>query len=194
MDFNRLLSFIKRDGCPVRLYDKKMMKDAQSIGTFDVTKKGEGNPIICIALKGHSRLELIRVLLHEYAHFCQWKDGFMQKIENAVKGHDVLDKWLKGKKYAPDILYKARNAIILLEYDAEIRTIQLSRALGVNIGRHKNYYNNAHSYVTNIKNVFRVRHWDSYHELDLCYRKLKPSEILKPLSIEEKDTLDTLED
>lgn len=180
MDFDELVCFIKMDGCPVRLYNKSILKIAQSIGTFDVSKNG--NPIISMAIKGHTKLELKRILLHEYAHYLQWVDGFMDEAESNIKGWDILDKWLSGKNYTKQELFAARNCVILLEYDAEIRTIQLARNLDINLGSEKDFLNSAHSYVTFLKYVFLTREWASYDILDLCHKKLRPQEILLPLS------------
>jgi len=184
MDFNQLVQFIKMDGCSVRIYNnKRIMSVAQCTGTFDISKAG--NPIISVATKGQRRIDLIRILLHEYAHYRQWKDGFMGKAELISKGWDTLDKWLKGKQYTNNQLYMARNCVVLIEYDAEIRTVQLSRNLGIDLGDNEDFLDNAHSYISHLKNVFRTRNWSRYKQLDLCNIKLTPEQILAPLTKEE---------
>lgn len=183
MDFQRLVKFIRQDGCPVRLYQKTLLKMNQSVGTFDITKKG--NPIICIAVQGHTQLELRRLLLHEYAHFLQLRDSFVLICEDIIKGWDILDKWLKGKEYSEEELQAARNCILVIEYDAEIRTIQIARVLDTDIGDVEEYIKNAYSYITSIKNTFKTRIWTEYTELNLCNRKLLPEEILAELTDEE---------
>lgn len=188
MNFEQLVAHIKKDGCSVRLYSKELLQGAECMGTFDVSKKG--NPIICLATLNHGRLELIRTLLHEYGHYCQWKDGFLSHAEGNVKGWDILDKWLRGKKYSKPELLRARNCVLLIEYDAEIRTIQLARALNIDIGDVEAYCNDAHSYIAHLKKVFVTRKWEQYGRLEMIEKKLTPREVLAPLTPKEKFLLD----
>jgi len=189
MNFSELATFIKADGCLLRLYKRKsLLKVAQCLGTFDISKKK--NPIISLATKGHGQLTLIRTLLHEYAHYRQHKEGYFDTVEGVVKGWEVLDKWLNGRRYDEKTLAMARNCVVLIEYDAEIRTIQLARTLGVDIGDVGDYLDDAHSYASHLKNVFRTRVWSPYRRLDIQRRKLSPTEILATLTEEELKLLE----
>ena len=190
MNFDALVKYIRKDGCPVRVYNKGILKVAQCLGTFDVSKKG--TPTISIATRGHTKLENTRVLLHEYAHYRQWKDGLMGIAERVIKGWDVLDKWLSGKEYDSKQLSMARNCVILIEYDAEIRTIQLSRILKVDIGDIEDYLDHAHSYITHLKTVFKTKKWSPYRQLSICKKRLRPKEILAALSKEEVKRLEAI--
>jgi hypothetical protein len=188
VDFDRLVKFVRDDGCPVRLYNKRKMKIAECMGTFDISKRG--NPIISLAIQDSSPLERRRVLLHEYGHYKQWQSGFLSACEREIKGWDVLDKWLCGMEFSEQDLVLARNCICLIEYDAEIRTVQLSRSLGVDIGREEDYLDSAHSYISHLKHVFMTRNWCNYEQLGLCHKKLSPGAALRDLTEEEIKTLE----
>jgi hypothetical protein len=191
MQFWQLISHIKKDGCNVRLYDKEELKVAQCAGTFDITKKG--NPLICLATKGHTQQELLQLLLHEYAHFLQWKTGLLHKLEgeNLKKGWVVLDNWLRHrKKYTEEELLLARDAIILIEYDADIRAIEISKELSVDIGSHKTHMENAYSYITLIKWAVKNRRWGEHPgEGYFDSRVRTPTEILREITPEEEQVL-----
>jgi len=191
MQFWQLVSHIKNDGCNIRLYDKDELKVAQCAGTFDISKNG--NPIICLATKGHTKQELMQLLLHEYAHFLQWKSGFLHKLEGAdlKLGWYVIDKWLKKtKRYSDAELKWARDAVVLIEYDADLRVIELSKQFGVDIGSHKEYMANAYSYTTLIKWAAKNRKWDGHPGGSFFDGRIRsPQEILAEITPEEEEIL-----
>jgi len=188
MQFWQLISHIKNDGCNIRLYDKEELKAAQCAGTFDITKKG--NPLICLTTKGHTQQELLQLLLHEYAHFLQWRAGFLHQLEgeNLKLGWVVIDLWLKDKrKYTYKELLWARNAILLIEYDADIRVLELSHKLGVDIGSHDTHMANAYSYVTLIKWAIKNKRWSDYPgDASFSGRVRTPQEILAEITPQEE--------
>ncbi len=191
MQFWQLVSRIKNEGCHVRLYDREEMKVAQCAGTFDISKKG--NPLICLAIKGHTRQELLQLLLHEYAHFLQWKEGILHRFEgkDLKLGWDTLDLWLgHKKKFSKAQLSWARDAIILIEYDADIRVIEMACELGVDIGSHRTHMANAYSYVTLIKWAAKNRKWGSHPGEDYFDGRIRtPKEILSHITPEEEQIL-----
>jgi len=190
--FWELIDYIKKDGCNIRMYNKSELKVAQCSGTFDITKKG--NPLICLAMKGHTRKELLQLLLHEYAHFLQWKEGMLHKLEGAdlKEGWDVLDFWLQHKKkYTTEQLKKARDAVLLIEYDADIRVTELSVELGIDIGSHQAHMANAYSYILLIKWAAKNRKWGGHPDgSGLDGRVRTPEEILVEITPEEEEMLD----
>ena len=190
MHFRQLVSYVKADGCKVRLYNKPELKLALCTGTFDISKNG--NPIICLAKEGHTHTELKQLLLHEYAHFLQWKSGLLGILEgeDLYGGWDVIDRfvvekkdhWRNGNKYTKEDFIKARNAVILIEYDAEIRTLELSKELNIDIGSHREYMCSALSYVSFLKWCMKYKRWDAHTDSSYFNQKLKtPTEILEPL-------------
>jgi hypothetical protein len=192
MQFWQLVSHIKKDGCVIRLYDKEELIVAQCTGTFDITKKG--NPLICLATKGHTQKELLQILLHEYAHFLQWKTGLLHKLEgpDLKGGWDILDLWLRHKKkYTKEQLKKARDAVVLVEYEADIRATELSVKLGVDIGSHSDYIANSHSYITLIKWAAKYREWGGHPGESYFDGRIKtPEEILLEITPEEEQILE----
>lgn len=187
MQFWQLVRLIKNNGCRVRLYNKDELRLAQCAGTFDITKSG--NPLICIATKGHTRQELMQLLLHEYAHFLQWKSGFLHKLEgpDLKDGWDVFDKWFKRiKRYNDKQLKHSRNAIVLIEYDADLRVLVLAKELGIDIGSHKDYIANAYSYVTLIKWAFKNKKWGCHPDSGFSGKVRSPLEVLRPITRREE--------
>lgn len=172
-----LVEHIRRDGCSVFILDGNIVKISQSAGYFDIE---DGKPLIRIARDVKTRLEFTQLLLHEYSHYLQWKDGYLGRVENICNGWDILDRWLAGEEFSHADLYRARNSILLIEYDAEIRTVKLSRQFKIDIGA--SYLNNAHSYIGSIKNAFRKREWGTYTLLNMNWHKLRVREILAPLT------------
>lgn len=191
MQFWRLIRHIKKDGCNIKLYDKEELKISQCAGTFDITEKG--NPLICLATKGHTQQELLQLLLHEYAHFLQWQEGILHRLEgkDLKLGWDVLDLWLRHKKkFSTKQLQWARNAIILMEYDADIRVIEMAREFGVDIGSHKTHMANAYSYITLIKWAAKNRKWGSHPGEDSFDGRIRsPKEILSKITLREEQIL-----
>lgn len=191
MDFNQLVDYVKKDGCVVRLYNRSELKCAQCTGTFDISKRG--NPVISIAIRGHTKSELRSLLLHEYAHFLQWRDGLLEVIEGPgfKEGWDHLDEWLKGKKRSKAQLIYGRNSALYIEYDAEIRTLELSSKLNVDIGSHKEYIKDANSYMLLIKWCALNRKWDDRpaHD-DINENIMTLEELLLPLTDREKEILE----
>lgn len=180
MKFDDLVKLIRRDGCIVRVYDKETMKGSSSAGSFDISKNK--NPTISIATKLLSSVERTRILLHEYAHFKQWKDGFIQAIDSFIDGWLVFDSWLSGKRYSEKQLKLARNCIVIIEYDAEIRTIKMSKELKIDIGKTEDYLNEAHSYISSIKYAFVTGNWGSYKILNICEKELTPKQVVDNLT------------
>jgi len=126
MDFNALVKFIKSQGCKVIIYKNKERVNG-AIGEF-----GEEPPRINIATKGHEKKFIISTLLHEYAHFLQWEDGFSKYIDGICWSYDIHYEWMKGIRELTDSEKRmARNCMLALEYDAELRSYDLGTELKV---------------------------------------------------------------
>lgn len=191
MKFWELVDLVKKDGCRLRLYDKEELSVAQCAGTFDITKSG--NPLICLAIKGHTQKELLQLLLHEYAHFLQWKTGFLHKLEgpDLKEGWDVFDKWYRQvKKFSNDQLERSRNAICLIEYDADLRVLDLAKKFNIDIGSHEEYMSKAYGYVALIKWAFKNKDWGYHPDGQFDGRIRSPQEILAPIKKYEEDIID----
>jgi hypothetical protein len=119
MNYKGLVRYIREEGCRVYVYSKKEDIYGGSRGTFDVNDKG---PIICVATKNVELPRRIETLLHEFGHFLQWKDGFMQYLDGICDAYELEEKWIKGKiELSPRALGVVRNTILAMEYDAEKR-------------------------------------------------------------------------
>lgn len=174
----------------VRLYNRHELKIAQCSGTFDVSKKG--NPVISLAISGHTKLELRKLLLHEYAHFLQWRDGTLNTLEgpNLKEGWDHIDEWLMGKKRSKEQIFHGRNITLYIEYDAEMRTLDLSEQLNVDIGSHKEYIRDANSYALLIKWCVLHKKWGARpHDERISDKIMSMDELFLPLTKYEKKIL-----
>lgn len=188
--FDWLVKYIKDSGCKVIKHNRSRLKQADCMGTFDISKKK--NPIISIAINGHPQQELIQVLLHEYAHFLQWNSGYLQKLEgeDLSGGWEIISDWLAGVDINYDILCKARDAVLLIEYDAEKMVIKLSEEYNLNIGGSNAYMSAAYSYITFLKYAIETRDWKSgAHTLLKCNKILTKRELLRPLSNMERSLI-----
>jgi hypothetical protein len=148
MSFKELVNFIRSQDCKVTLYNTKILKQTESMGCFNSYPA----PEICMATIGYTQLELVKTILHEYAHFLQWEDGFLELIgDDETTGWGVFNSWIGGKEFSKKDLNKAEKAISIIEYDAEIRTIELSEDLGIDIGDYDDYIRDAYGYLCTIK-------------------------------------------
>lgn len=119
MDYDGLVQYIREEGCRVYVYRNKEDIYGGSRGTFDYNEKG---PVICVATKGVSEDRCVETLLHEFGHFLQWRDGFMQSIDGICDAYALAEKWIKGKiEFSPLELQVVRNTVLIIEYDAERR-------------------------------------------------------------------------
>lgn len=124
MTFDELVEFIKGEGCRVYLYKNKTCIHGGNRGTFDYAhKKG---PLICVALKWVPPRKQVETLLHEFGHYLQWVDGFMQSLDGICDSYDLESKWLDFKVELDEHeLRVVRNTILAMEYDAERRAIKV---------------------------------------------------------------------
>ncbi len=170
MNFKQLLAHIKGEGCRVKVWRKKKYVDG-ALGTFHVTDAG---PIINIATKKEPVKKLLTTLLHEYGHFLQWKDGFLQYIESVSEAYDVHYNWLKGGDLTPAEWQTARNAMLWIEWDAEVRGCREGVRLDVEGFNREYYLKGARSYMMSIK-----WSWDNRSD----WKKCPPRKYIKSSKI-----------
>jgi hypothetical protein len=187
VNFYELVSHIRGLGCRVYLYDRKELKVNKCEGTFQVSKKG--NPVIAIAMGAFDDdYDRLLTLMHEFCHFLQWKDGFWNDVHKESEGWDVVDKYIRytRKKIQKEDVKKAREAVLLLEYDAEIRTLDLARCLSIDIDS-ENYIRDANNYILQIKWAIETKSWKfpAHHE-DISSTIMTRKSLLAPLTNRDK--------
>jgi hypothetical protein len=97
-------------------------------------------------------------MLHEYGHFLQWKDGFMQMLDGVCDSYNIYDAWL-----AHDVELEhtgwlaARNAMLAMEWDAEMRAINVGTTLEVKHFDSEHHLKGALAYVLCIKWCWKHR-------------------------------------
>lgn len=191
MVFYELVEFIRREGCAVRLYNRTELKGAKCEATFCISKNE--NPVIAIALLGFQDEEsMVYTLLHEYAHYLQWVDGYWDKVHKENEGWDTVDKYLryKRKRITEEQIKTARRTVLLLEYDAEMRTINLARFFCIRMNE-ADYLQSANTYMLSIKWALENKQW-KYPELDKqVSRKVSGvNTLLAPLTSKEKKIME----
>ena len=116
--FYEIVSYASKNGCPVTVHTDKS-KIEGSNGYFSQDPK----PHIQIALKGKTWGKAIELLIHEYCHYWQWKESFLERKDD--EGNIIYSGILDGKDISPEQREKARVLIQLSEYDCEIRAASL---------------------------------------------------------------------
>jgi len=182
MTYDDLVEFIREDGCRVYVYKNKDEIYGGCHGTFSA---GEDNPIICVVTKDVERKKRVETLLHEYGHYLQYKDGFMQYLDGIIDSYDMLEKWIKGKIELTELEKTIIcNTMLTIEYDAEKRGYEQGCYLEPDDWDGTFYLRGAAAYMDSIKWQFatRISNYDA-----LSRRKYSPSiltleELYAPLT------------
>lgn len=188
MNFDELVKYIKGQGCRIRLFKNKENVTG-GVGTFHIAEKG---PLISLALKSHSKPKRAEYLLHEFGHYQQWVSGFMQILDGICDSYTMWDDWINQKVELTDFeIRTARNTMLAMEWDAELRAIALGNKLNVKHFNKKHHLSGANAYILAIK-------WGWLNRKDFAQspkrkliepRVLSKKELFAPLSEKEKHLL-----
>lgn len=188
MDFTALVKYIKTQGCRVRIYKNCRQVDG-NIGTFHVATKG---PLISLATKGCTKKKRVEYLLHEFSHFLQWREGYMQTLDGICDSYHIWDQWIKEKiELTPLEWQVARNSMLAIEWDAEYRAYELGQQLNAKHFDPEYHLKGANAYMLGIK-------WSWLYRFDFNTapkrKKIKPRVLTKkqlfaPLTRREKEFL-----
>ena len=119
--FYEIVAYSKEQGCPVTVFTTKS-KINGSNGYF--TSVGDkGKPEIKVALKGKSWPKAMQLIIHEYCHYWQWKEGFLGHKDD--EGNIAYGRLLEGETLTPKERKMASTLVRISEYDCEIRTASL---------------------------------------------------------------------
>jgi hypothetical protein len=191
VNFNSLVKNIEDKGCDVILLNESEVPGEECDGTFDVIG---GRPTITLALKYKSQNRLRYILLHELAHYYQWVDGFMQSLDGYANGWEIFDKWLKGGRCSRKKLWRARNSVLFIEYDADMRVIGLAKDFGIRLNKAR-HIAEANAYADLIKWAFKHRKWKHLPDVGNYPRKAySPRDLLGPLEEKRNALLNGLVD
>lgn len=116
--FYEIVQFSKDQGCPVTVY-KSLEKVNGSNGYFT----SEPKPHIKVGLKNRPWPKAIELIIHEFCHYWQWKDGFLGRKDD--EGNIIYSRILDGEEVTPEEREKASQLVRISEYDCEIRTASL---------------------------------------------------------------------
>jgi len=187
MDFEKLIKFIKSQGCRVKIYpDKKKIDGA--FGLF----YDDPHPLIKLAVKGRSKRANVSTLLHEYGHFCQLRDGFSHYLDAICWPHNIHEEWVRGDVDLTDREIKMVRATMLsIEYDAEMRAYRIGEELKPKNWDKDFHLKGAQGYVAAIKWAFDKKNdWTRRPQWKLYPAKvLTPAELFAPLTPKEKKIL-----
>lgn len=91
-------------------------------GYFD-----EVQGVICV---GRRNSYWLTVLVHEYAHFLQWRDRSEEYVNIRVNRMDsvgIIESWIDGEEYRPSTIRKAFIKARTLEKRCEMKALKLIR-------------------------------------------------------------------
>jgi hypothetical protein len=137
------------------------------------------NPIIKVATGGLKDHEWFGVLIHEYAHFLQWRDD--TKVWNKYCDYDITYSQilLKPEKYKKELL-----ALMELELDCEKRTFKIIK--NNNLFDYKEYAQNANSILYKYAFLYNYNNWPDNNRKYRKVQKICPTKLLDNV----KDYLD----
>ena len=184
MTFDDLVQYVREEGCRVRVY-KKRNTIGNARGTFDYNEHG---PIICVAHKGVIAKKRIETLLHEFGHYLQYADGFMQYFDDICKPYDLAESWLSGSiELSSRELQIVRNMMLSVEYDAERRAYKQGCLLQPDDFDPDYYLKGAAAYMGCIKWSFarRIDTGEVPHRKGFSARLLTNEELYAPVAEEQ---------
>lgn len=110
----------------------------RSIGYFS------DNPLeIRVARKSR---DPITTVAHEYAHFLQWLENPQHVMRADDKASFIMFDWLGGKEFENRDVEKAFCRVMVMERDAERRTVELIKKFNLNVDIDK-YIRQANCYI-----------------------------------------------
>lgn len=125
MKFKDLVKWVRSQGCKVAVYKKKKRID-DCIGVF----YEDPEPHIKLATKNSSNKKKVSVLLHEYAHFLQWRDGFSRYLDGICWPHQIFNDWVDRYVELTEREVKmCRNTMLFIEYDADMRAFDIGMTM-----------------------------------------------------------------
>lgn len=93
------------------------------------------------------------VLVHEFCHYTQFRDGLFADINT-----DLFDEWLAGKKMWKKKVMVEVKALQLCELDCEMRVVSFLKKHKVKFDE-KNYIRAANAYVMLYNVCLKLRKW-----------------------------------
>lgn len=112
--FETIVAEVRRNGCAVEVVNAA--KVSGSNGYFT----SEPKPHIKVAVKGRPWPKIIELIIHEYCHYWQWTDGFLNHEDD--DGNMIYGRILEGEEVSPKERQRASALVRISEYDCEIRT------------------------------------------------------------------------
>lgn len=131
----------------VLLHQKNMVEYCG--GWFDSENKE-----FVVALRNKMGFE---ILVHEYSHFLQWKNS-KRFYNHGANSCGVIFSWLDGKFYKKETVKNAIMSIIELEWDCEMRALELinKHNLDIDVSR---YLKATNAYLLFYHIVHETRKW-----------------------------------
>jgi len=99
------------------------------------------------------------ILLHEYAHFLQWRAGCKAWLN--AKDDSAFWSWIQGKRVNRERAWAATRALFMCERDAERRTIKLLGKMFADLGLIDvaSYIKRANAYLASYPTMTKQRRW-----------------------------------
>jgi len=113
--FETIVAEVRRNGCAVEI-----KPNAEKVSGSNGYFSSEPKPHIKVALKDKPWPKVIELIIHEYCHYWQWKDGFLNHEDD--DGNIIYGRILDGEVVSPKERHRSSALVRISEYDCEIRT------------------------------------------------------------------------
>jgi len=113
--FEEICGWVKDQGCKVYKHPSKSTVNGSN-GYFS----SEPSPHIRMALKGRPIKKCLQLIIHEFCHFWQWSENFLDRKDD--DGNLIYGKLLDGEELTAKESEKAGKLVRISEYDCEKRT------------------------------------------------------------------------
>ena len=138
--FKEIVEWARQQGCRVYCHWKKKTVNGSN-GYFAASPV----PHIRMGLLDRPIKRSLVLLLHEFCHFWQWKDGFLGRKDDL--GNQIYTRILNGEEVTPAERERARKLVAYSEYDCERRTAYLLKKWKLEeIISSKDYVRSANTY------------------------------------------------
>jgi hypothetical protein len=182
MRLEEFTKYIRKSGCRLKLY-KNLDTVKGCAGYFEVNSKG---PHISAAIRYLTPVYQMELVAHEYCHYLQYNDEKDLDLEE-VDMCKIHEEWLAGKEFSDEIIKETRDLMLLHEWDADRRAMELSKKLNLEPWDMNAYIRGSQSYLMVMKWSWQTR---QPFEATPSRWKFKPvimteEELLAPMSTDE---------
>lgn len=152
----------------LKLLNKNKIREVIGKKVFRYNGYFDEPPTFACAI-GKPQKEWLLIFIHEYCHFCQWKEKEPKYLKvDKTKGMEDYDNWLAYKaELSPQVVKKCTRVVQEMELDCEKRVVEIIQNYQLPFDI-KDYIKKANSYILFYNMVLKHRKWckkKSPHEI-----------------------------